>query len=61
VGAQEPVLSPDGASLVYTIESNMVARPLSGGPPLVLTDRGQQAPSDWADDGYLYYTQHYRD
>jgi serine/threonine-protein kinase len=26
----------------------------------VISTRGQQAPSDWAEDGYLYYTQHYR-
>jgi len=57
-GAFGPMFSPDGESIAYVDDTNLVRRPFAGGPAFRLTTvsttdfRG----ATWSPDGYLYYS-----
>jgi len=63
---QAPQFSPDGRSVSYIDGNGIVANvrpflkvPLSGGPVVKLTDYDNFHTGDWAEDGWIYWTNTY--
>ncbi|HEU4723077.1 MAG TPA: hypothetical protein VFS59_17070, partial [Gemmatimonadaceae bacterium] len=55
--ASGPFFSPDGARVGYYANGALMAVPLAGGPPTVLTDSlATPESATWGSDGYLYRT-----
>jgi serine/threonine-protein kinase len=50
-----PFFSPDGNQLAFLVNGRSLrVAPLSGGPPVTLSDSLNSSGGDWGDDGYIY-------
>jgi serine/threonine-protein kinase len=63
---QAPMFSPDGSAVAYIDGNGIVANtrpflkaPLSGGPVVKLADYDNFHNGDWAEDGWIYWTNTY--
>jgi Tol biopolymer transport system component len=58
-GGQAPFLSPDGRTVAYTVDAQLLRIPISGGAPQVLSDSAQvdalSVRGAWLDDGKIVF------
>ena len=62
-GAQRPILSPDGAWMVFNVGNSNTALkkiPIEGGPPAVLNERMPDVAGSWSADGQFVFSQNDR-
>ena len=58
-GGEAPFLSPDGRTVAYTVDAQLLRIPISGGAPRVLSDSARvdalSVPGAWLDNGVIVF------